>query len=67
VVDHKHTWFTEQQTNHRFCNACGEHDPPNANCPDRPSALWRFLTYDRNDGMVVVLRKDDNRGNNTAR
>lgn len=22
---------------------CGKHDPPDPNCPDRPSALWLWV------------------------
>ena len=41
--DHDCLFVEEQQTRHRFCGMCGKHDPPDPDCPDRPSALWTFL------------------------
>jgi hypothetical protein len=44
MTDHTRRFVEEQQTHHRFCSACGRHDPPDPRCPDRPSALWAMLT-----------------------
>jgi hypothetical protein len=44
VKDHDCLFVEEQQTGHRYCAMCGKHDPPVANCPDRESALWTFLS-----------------------